>query len=468
MHARAWIVTVVVTIALLPALVAASPKQELEEQVAAYKKAGQPIEPVDFVVKGVDETQNAASDLSGAARWIDDKAAVWVEAFEQPEDPTIPFTPAEAGALRAVVTMNKTAFERIDAARGKTGMDWKLKIESPVMGVLLPELNKQRMLGKLTSQRALLEHQEGNDAEAVESVRRTLFVARSTGRMPFLVSGLVSQGIAREAATAAGKIAPDLKIGDAGGAVKPDQLRQLIAELLDDGAEKESLRLALLAERMSQLDTANVVADGKQAEIVKLMGGGKDAPDLSKVTPDMALTDALIMMRYTTMVLEATEPSASWPVAKGKLPPLPAEMKQREQHLLLATLLPSVESVIRRNYATIASQRLAAVALAIRWYAVDHDGKRPAKLDDLVPKYLPKLPLDPMAPAEQAMFYLPNAKRPVIYSVGDNGQNDLGTERVIAPAKVRGQPPQVGPMLDIVVYLDRAARPRTAVAEKVQ
>jgi hypothetical protein len=67
------------------------------------------------------------------------------------------------------------------------------------------------------------------------------------------------------------------------------------------------------------------------------------------------------------------------------------------RHLLATLLLPSMDRAQAVLYEHLAERRLAAVAVAVRWYALDHDGALPARLDDLSPRYLPSPPLDPLA-----------------------------------------------------------------------
>ena len=57
--------------------------------------------------------------------------------------------------------------------------------------------------------------------------------------------------------------------------------------------------------------------------------------------------------------------------------------------------------------------------MAIRLYEIDH-GTRPTKLADLVPEYLSAVPKDPFAEDNKALGYLPNAPRPLLYSIGEN------------------------------------------------
>jgi len=69
---------------------------------------------------------------------------------------------------------------------------------------------------------------------------------------------------------------------------------------------------------------------------------------------------------------------------------------------------------------------MAAVALAIGWYRVDHAGQFPPALDALVPKYLPSVPPDPMAAGGQPLRYLARDDDSIVYSVGVNGIDDQG------------------------------------------
>lgn len=68
---------------------------------------------------------------------------------------------------------------------------------------------------------------------------------------------------------------------------------------------------------------------------------------------------------------------------------------------------------------------MAATSLAIRLYELDHE-RPPESLDELIPDYLPAIPLDPFHPDNAIIGYLPNAERPRLYSVGPNGFDDDG------------------------------------------
>ena len=89
----------------------------------------------------------------------------------------------------------------------------------------------------------------------------------------------------------------------------------------------------------------------------------------------------------------------------------------------------SIDEFVALCYRTTAARRMAATAVAIRLYEWDH-GRRPATLDELVPKYLPAVPADPFTADGSPIRYLPEAERPLLYSVGRNSVDEEGTVRI--------------------------------------
>jgi hypothetical protein len=97
-------------------------------------------------------------------------------------------------------------------------------------------------------------------------------------------------------------------------------------------------------------------------------------------------------------------------------------------HVFARILSPMNDRRVRLHFHAITQRHLAAAALALRCYALEHDNRLPTELDDLVPDYLPALPTDPMAAAGRTLGYRPGPVDPVVYSVGDDGIDDLGDE----------------------------------------
>lgn len=73
-------------------------------------------------------------------------------------------------------------------------------------------------------------------------------------------------------------------------------------------------------------------------------------------------------------------------------------------------------------------QRLACTAIAIRLYAMDHEGTPPDSLQALVPEYLKDVPIDPMD--AQPLRYKREGSQFLLYAVGPNGLDESGDAHV--------------------------------------
>jgi hypothetical protein len=402
--------------------------RRLAAQVALYRAAGEPIEPKDFVVTGVSDADNAAIDLRKAATGIDETTEVWKE-YEK-LNAALPLTEKEMAAIRAVVAANEAAFADVDTAMTKKGTDWKLAIRSPVITVLLAHLNEQRQLANLIRHRAMLSYQQGEHGAALRDLERVEFMAGAMDAQPWLVCALVATGMRAMVCEDVSVIAPDLNIGRKSGAAPPGQVKQIIAALLDNKRQRETLRRGLLGERMMQLDTARCVADGTIS--IAALGGGTPAVGapmaaLSVIARPIALDDGLLMIRHTTAVMKAAETSSDWPTFQRNGPPIPPQVNNRIRHMLAAQMLPAFDRAVQTMFRSTVDRRMAATALAIRMYQLDHDGALPAKLEELLPRYLPSVPLDAMA-SNAPVKYLARKDKPILYSVGEDGRDDGGSE----------------------------------------
>jgi hypothetical protein len=123
-------------------------------------------------------------------------------------------------------------------------------------------------------------------------------------------------------------------------------------------------------------------------------------------------------------------------------------------HINANLFMPSLINVTERHYATILERRATAAILAIRLYAIDHDGKLPERLEDLAPQYLTKIPADPFTRNGNPIKYQLGTN-PILYGVNKNGIDDGGST-----LDQRGKPSQ-SPWnaLDMVFHLTRQPRP---------
>lgn len=86
--------------------------------------------------------------------------------------------------------------------------------------------------------------------------------------------------------------------------------------------------------------------------------------------------------------------------------------------------LRSVEESFRNKHTrSVAALRLVTTALAIRAYEATN-GKRPTSLAELVPQWLPAVPLDPFS--QQPLAYRFSTNAFLLYSLGPDGKDDGG------------------------------------------
>ena len=77
-----------------------------------------------------------------------------------------------------------------------------------------------------------------------------------------------------------------------------------------------------------------------------------------------------------------------------------------------------------RHRSIIALERLLAAELALRCYLAEQ-GHQPARLEQLVPQYLQRVPLDPFS--GKPVIYRPQGTHWLLYSVGPDGVDDGGS-----------------------------------------
>lgn len=426
--------------------------RRLAKQVATYRAAGQPIELEDFLVLGVARADNAVPELRAAAAAIDRTTDIWTKLRDRRNEDGLPLRTDEVELFRAAVAGNPTVLPLVESAATKRGVDWGLVFTTPVINLMLPDLQRQRELANLIKIDALLAHTDGDHSRALRRVGELLFLARAIGRQPILVSHLVSIGVGAMASELVATMAEDLRIGNAPGEATPQQVRSLIATLLDDTDAAASQRAGLLGERMMQLDVVRAVADGKMG--LGFQPNAKPSGAMAALIKPTALDDGVLMLRHTTGVLEASGSSVNWPEFQRVAPKLPDAVHERPwRHSVARTYTPSFDRAVQTRYHALTDRRMAAVVLALRLYATEHGGKLPETLDLLVPNYLPAIPLDPMA-AGLPLQFVPGPD-PIVYSVGEDGVDDGGSEQ----SKSTRMAPHKWDRLDAVVHFKRQPRP---------
>ena len=186
------------------------------------------------------------------------------------------------------------------------------------------------------------------------------------------------------------------------------------------------------AERALQLDAVQGFLAGRFS-LGAIAGGTMifPAPLRVAVRPVLELDGIFMLQSMSELVHAAT--MRNWPAASAIMDRLDQDRQfvrngvslKDTMHIMSRLLLPSLSRAILQHYRRIASRRMAAISLAIRLFELDR-GRRPVELAELVPKYLDVLPDDLFAGDGRTFGYKPNAERPVLYSISDDGRDDGG------------------------------------------
>jgi hypothetical protein len=261
---------------------------------------------------------------------------------------------------------------------------------------------------------------DGDHSAALDGFELQCRMAASRGDEPMLISRLVQVAIQAQAiATAEDMLRAE---------TTDDQSLKRMAEELRVMQKTGTLRWGLLGERAFFVETCEAVVAGR----IPLMG-----PELGSNVEELAVLELLhqflrfpaFLMRsnqlrgaqmHTSLIDVVDDPRALHAAAKkieDEVPNLP------RTQMLVKILMPSLTRAILLNTRISAQLDCAIAALAAERFRLA-EGRLPSTLEQLVPAYLPAVPIDPfdgkplrLAQAQEGI---------VIYSVDENGVDDGG------------------------------------------
>jgi len=366
--------------------------------------------------------------------------------------------------LRKLLGMASEAFALCRMARDLDEVDWEIDFSANPYEVDLPQFQALVEVANLLHLAMVEAHESGRDDEAVEYYLDGIALGDSLLRAPALVGYLVGVAVHAIMDSSLEEILPTMKIGDASHSVGPEKLGELTAKLLDTERFSKSLNLALMAERSVGYSTSQSILT---LEI--LNGQFSGVPDVEVrrtafnpnpllragldfgVAPMFRLDTAWAIKHHGAYV--RTSKLGTLPECRRSLQPPLKEFQERLEGLTFARpittlLVPSLEGAFEIHHNAIAKRRMSGTAVAVRMYQIDQ-GRRPEKLQDLVPKYLPKVPQDPMDEPGNSIRYIDDPDTPRLYSVGKNGLDENGVFDDLGERDTK----------EILVFLNR--RPRT-------
>jgi hypothetical protein len=402
---------------------------------------GSPARAIDLNPQQIPDSENAAFYLRQAAGTVNPN--VWSPA-NSATNFAAPYTPHSNGWGKVAgksVAANTAVFPLARQARAYNQFDWGLRVIGLGNPPNVPQLNPVRTLANTLGDSALYAHEQGDDVAALETIRDLRHISKGTASQPLLISGLVGIGIDAMAMARLHELAPGLRIADQdapppspaiGGvatgpfptttpaspqrAVTPSHVRALIGELLDERDDPGDLRAALAGERVCNIDA--LLHPSNMGRVV---------------TPMIKLDAIRVSKKFDLAIAAAAQPTL--PAARAAVARPPASLGPP-----VSVLIPSLLRANEQGFHIRNERRMAAVSLAARLYHAEH-GTWPPTPEALVPKYLPKVPRDALAPGDQPLRYVlipggrpDGADRPLVYSVGEDGVDDTAAGTAKPPA----------------------------------
>jgi len=440
---RLWALLIVVVLLLLAfACYCArrtSPVAQLERELARLKELGEPVTFADLVPPvspqqdGTLFYQQAIAQLEIAQKQV--PQPVWDSVYEFiSRQPKKPFKLSDVQkVLREVEPALKTLRQAVNYPHMRM-VDWDAAEENPI-AVLFPHFSRFREFARLLCAEGLWRKRQGDIDGAVESIMTALKLVRRMDDEPFLIGFLVQGAIFAITVNGLQRILED---ADA----SPQTYRALMVELKAWDIDRNFVR-ALQGERVFSITACQWAQKASLKELQELMNESSSTPQINlsmwlSGKRTFIAQNELVMLRYHEALLSLARKGAPYDWASLERlekqwqeevdRPAPSlslgALKLTWDNKALAKLLFFTWSRAMQRAAYFhALQRLGQVTIALRLYRREH-GRYPETLQELVPKYLPSLPVDPFD--GKPLRYKRLAKGFKIWSVGMDMKDDGG------------------------------------------
>ncbi len=339
-------------------------------------------------------------------------------------------------SIQIIVDRSGRSFDRLAIGERHRLGYWPVDLtaKTDLFQVVTKDLNITRLLADVLAADALLEHQRGNDFAALKRIEQIRFMSAVlwvTTRRWLVVWWALAAGRGRWPRIT--EIAPDLKIGSQpGDACRQKRfvasstafwmmMRARQAYVRDMRGER-MVNLLILGNMLGGYATASAQPGQPASQ-------GWNPMTQYAMGPIVHYNARLIIDFEEQLMHQVDQPNL--PAAETLSPKVITSSGMLTMFAQILT--PSFSRTIQTHFRTLVDQHLAATSLAMRWYALEHNGQFPPTLDVLVPRYLPKIPIDVLTADSHPIRYLARAQNPAIYSVGENGVDDGGSAEASRP-----------------------------------
>jgi hypothetical protein len=356
----------------------------------------------------------------------------WVGKAEKPPR-TEPVDETMQQAIAAFLSDNEKALTLLHEALALEHSQYPMDFSrGPDMS--MPWLKDVRRSAFLLSLEGLAACAQDDPNRALESVHATLALAQSLD-CPLLINRLVQIAIRALACRNIEQILNRVTLTD-------EQL-QTLERLLEIYTDEEGYRQALIGERCFGLYSFRTPGG-----ISSDMGGGKVLSLILVPMKIFGLHDR-DMLSYVNLMQDYID-ALDLPLGE-RLAAYEAVAEDfssgKRGGLLTRILMPALLRTYQLEMRHVADRRVARTSLAVERYRLAQ-GKPPQGLDELIPTYLDAVPTDPFD--GQALRYSVLAKGYVVYSIGEDGNDDGGAERKRENRRSDGTP-----IWDVTFFVER-------------
>ena len=356
-----------------------------------------------------------APDQDSSQLWLDGSALLDVPAFQQAAN-DLPIVGTEAKipppgepwsdleAADALLKQYESALAKLHEAADRGGAARYPTQFNQGFNMLLTHAQRLRGAARLLALEAHVRAHRGDASGTAQSIEAMLALGRSLENEPVIVSMLVRlacEGMARHHLT---DLLPHVAFADQDLVRLQNRLAQIKHE--------PALRRALLGERVLGYQELEKLGFGS-------MPWNSGSADVQTVYLD-------------SMQRLLTASQRPWPAALADARQVEAELEQNAQaassfgrgkYVMTAGVAASAVAAFSAVGRSRARNDATITALAIERYRRQH-GSLPAGLPDLVPDFLPALPIDPFN--GRPLRYQPSQAEYVIYNVGADGIDNRG------------------------------------------
>ncbi len=417
----------------------------LDQRLARYRAAGLPTTPaeLDAWYLAVPETDNAATALLGA-----------VSAWRSTTDPGLPTAsngplypkrgeawPASMlAATRAELAANAEALSQIHAALARPRSRYPVNFKVGA-AVTMPHLVPAREAARNLGLEARFAAETGDPERAASALLANFHNAHTLAEEPLLLSYLVRLALNAIAQEATESVLSRTSFTET-------QLQALQRAFAEAETTPHVIR-ALAGERCVALDELNQPSTLLFAVFTGPVGAGappNSAPQFLPIVLGKLYEGTGLKGRDLEFYLDRLDELADAALRPGA--EVTVRLQQFKSHIdeldswrgrlrpFSRQTLPVYASVLPKEHRSVAMLRCGQTAMAVERWRLAHAGARPPSLAALVPQYLSAIPEDPLV--GQPLKFRPRSPGYVVYSVGEDGADDGGKERVPGTLETKG------------------------------